>query len=47
MKKIMLLCAILIQPFLWGVTSEQSFYMGEMKCQYAHEDVAEHFGIFL
>ena len=46
MKKFMLIGAILIQPFLWSFAPEKLFYMGEMQCQYVHEDQPEPFGLF-
>ncbi|MCB1083166.1 MAG: hypothetical protein KDK61_02550 [Simkania sp.] len=46
MKKMLLMFAVFLQPFLWGEPSKEAFYMGEMKCQYLHENNPEHFGIF-
>ena len=46
MKKILCVLAVLFQPFLFGEVIKEAFYMGEMKCQYIHEEFPEHFGIF-
>ena len=46
MKKMLLMFALVLQPFIWGEVEKEAFYMGEMKCQYLHENTPEHFGIF-
>lgn len=46
MKKILFMFAVFLQAFLCGDVTKEAFYMGEMKCQYIHEDVPGHFGIF-
>lgn len=46
MKKILFMFAVFLQAFLWGDVPKEAFYMGEMKCQYLHEDAPGHFGIF-